>query len=984
MKKEIASILSGWLIFAVALITYTLTLEPTASFWDSGEFISAAYKLQIPHAPGAPLYLLVGKMFSFLSFGDVSQVAFWVNMVSAISSALTVMFLFWSIVMLGRKILKIQKGKETGNQFSLLIAAASIGALAYAFSDSFWFSAVEAEVYALSSFFSAFVFWAILKWDLFDDDQKANKWLILIAYMIGLSIGIHPLNLLTIPALCLVYYFKKYPFNRIGLFITIGISAVIIWVLLFGIRIGLTTLAKQFEILFVNNFGLPFGVGAAFVTVSIIAFLIYGIIYSTKRKKIRLNTALLALTFVLIGYSSYSLIVIRSNFNPPLDPTNPEDVPSFVSYLNMEQYPTRPLFYGPNFTADIVDQKKGAPVYVKGEKKYEVPAHKFDIVYDPADSNFLPRVYSQEDHHVAAYRKILDLAPGEKPSFADNLKFMFQHQLGHMYWRYFLWNFSGKESDVQNANWLAVWDSNKQLPSGMAHDKARNNFYMFPLLLGLIGLFFSFRKDLKSSLVVMTLFLMTGAILVLYLNPPPIEPRERDYIYVASFFAFCIWIGIGVISIGEFVGRYIRHAKLVPALTFVVTLIVPGIMLFEGWDDHDRSNRYYSVDAAYNTLASCPPNAILFTGGDNDTYSLWYLQEVEGFRRDVRVIVGTYFNADWNIDQMTRKAYASEVLPFSFEKQDFKRGTNDYVYLNADPKFESGVDLKQYLKLVKDQHPALVNKTSNGDTFTITPTRTFKINVNKENVLAKNALSKDNVQYLQDSMEIKIKKNGIYKGDLMLLDLIAHNNWERPICFTFTGAATTGLEIDNYLVQRGFTYQLLPVRNSDPNEELVDTEAMYTNMMENAKWRELDNKDVYYNAYYRNQMLNPRSNFNTLAQSLIRKGKLDRARDVLKRSLDAIPDDTIPYDINSAQSVSLLLNVGEDETAKHMATTMSDRADEALTYYYIKNPDAIQNIRQNLVTLNFLTQAFKASGKLEEAALFEERFMKHYQKFNNL
>ena len=967
----------GWVLFLVALITYTSTVEPTASFWDSGEFISSAYTLQIPHAPGAPLYSLVGHMFSYLALGDTTQVAFWINMVSVICSALTIMLLFWIIVMLGRKLFNIERGSETRQQFSLLALGGAIGALAYAFSDSFWFSAVETEVYAFSSFLSALVVWAILKWDLVENEKKANKWLILIAYLIGLSIGVHPLNILAVPSVCLVYYFKKYKTTKWGIFYTLAVSGALIILLMFGLRLGLVGMAKKMEILSVNVMGLPFGSGAIFFSLLVIGALAYGIVYSVKRQRALLNTALLSVVYLLIGFGSYGIIVIRSNFDPPLDPNNPENLPNFIAYLNLEQYPSRPLLHGPNYTADIIGHKNLGPAYVKGDKRYETPYNKFEYTYDPGQMSIFPRIYSQEDHHVQGYKSWLGLKDGERPTFGDNLRFMFTYQLGYMYGRYFLWNFSGRESDVEGAGWLAPWEGDKGLPASLTENKGRNNYFMLPLLLGLLGFLFNVKRDFRSFSITGILFLVTGVVLVLYLNAPPSPPRERDYIYVGSYFAFAIWIGFGAMALVHYLQMLLKKPQLSLAIASIMSLSIPGIMLFENWNDHDRSGRYYSVDSAINTLDSCPPNAILFTGGDNDTYPLWYAQEVEGIRKDVRVIVSTYFTADWNIEQMTRPSYDSEPLPFSFEKEDFKRGVNDYVYVNSNPKFDSGIDLRQYLKLVKNEHPALVQRTQDGDRFTVVPSNKLLLNVDKQAVLEKGIIPDKKIDYLQDSMEFIINGKGFHKGDLMQLDLIANNNWERPICYTFTATVNTGIDFGDYLIQQGQAFRLLPIKNPDPQNDFIDTDTMYTNLMEKFQWRGLDDTSVYYSDYYKGQMRTPRNNFNNLAGALLAEGDHKRAQEVLNQSLSVIPDDTIPYDVTTARTIALLLDLDQKEKAVEIATTMVDRADEELTYFLDKKVSMSSlPIRENLFIMNYLTGTFKSKKMEVPAARFEEVFMK--------
>ncbi len=628
--------LSGWFTFGVALIVYWLTFEETASYWDCGEFIAVSYKLEVPHPPGAPFFLLLGRLFSFLALGDVTKVAFWINFMSVLASAFTILFLFWSITLFGRKII----APDNGNDYSLekiilLMGAGVIGALSYTFSDSFWFSAVEAEVYAMSSFFTAFVVWGILKWDVIEDESKANRWLILIAYMMGLSIGVHMLNLVTIPALGLIYYFKKYKPTRWGVIASLIISGAIVLFINDFIVPGLPTLAGNFEIFFVNTLGLPFGSGVIFFCLLIIGGLVYGIRYSQLKNKTVLNTFLLSTTFILIGYSSYATIVIRSNSNPPINENAPKDVMSFVSYLKREQYGSRPLVFGPYYTSRPIDIEYGAPIYRKGKDQYVIVNRQTDYVYDK--THFLPRVWNSD--HAETYRSILGLPEGQEPTFAQNLYFMFKHQIGTMFMRYFMWNFAGRESDEQGADWMGPSGWFEKVPSLIANNGGRNNFFMIPFILGLIGMFFQFVKDTKNFAVVGLLFIMTGVAIVVYLNSPPVEPRERDYIYAGSTYAFAFWIGFAVLAIADSLSKLIKNARVAGIAAILICLSGPILMAAQGWDDHNRSDRFFSLDSGKNYLASCAKNGVLFTGGDNDTFMLWYAQEVEEYRTDLRVVV---------------------------------------------------------------------------------------------------------------------------------------------------------------------------------------------------------------------------------------------------------------------------------------------------------------------------------------------------------
>lgn len=975
--------ISGWAVFAIATIVYWLTVEPTASYWDCGEFIAVSYKLEVPHPPGAPLFLLIGRLFSFLALGDVEQVAYWINISSVLASGFTVLFLFWSLTLLGRKIFKIEKGTETLGQSLLLLGGGAIGALAFTFSDSFWFSAVEAEVYAMSSFFTAFIFWAILKWEVIEKESLANKWIILISYMVGLSIGVHLLNLVAIPALGLIYYFKKYKPSKNGIIATFAVSAFIV-VLINNILIpGFPSIAGSLEIFFVNSIGLPFGSGIIVFGLLLLIPLVYGIYYTNVKEKVLLNTVLLSFAFILIGYSSYTSLVIRSNYNPPIDENNPENIMSFVSYLKREQYGSRPLLHGQYFDAQITDQKQGAKVYIKGKDKYEVSDRKIEYIYDEKRTTILPRAYSSDAKHIALYRDYMGLKDNENPNFADNIQFMLNYQIGHMYMRYFLWNFAGRESDIQHADWLAPWDTLKEIPEEFTSNKARNNFFLLPLLLGILGMFYQYNKNQKDFFVLLVLFFLTGIALVLYLNSPPVEPRERDYIYAGSFYVFAMWIGIGAMAIGKWLSEKLGDVK-GPVIGTAICLIVPVIMAVEGWDDHDRSNRYFSVDSARNFLASCEPNAILFTGGDNDTFPLWYIQEVEGYRTDVRVIVLSYFNTDWYIDQMTRQAYESDPLPFSLTSEQYRQGgPNDYLpyYENKSIK-GAAINLNQYLKLIRDEHPALQVPTRFGK-YNSVPSKSLFLNIDSADVISRNIIPENKRQYLTEQMVFNLKKGGLEKNTLMILDLIANNNWERPIYFNNTSLQGVSVSLNDYVVQEGNAYRLLPVKNPNPRSEFVNTDIMYDNVMNEFRFRGLNDPNVYNSIDHRNFALNHRSTLNSLANALINEGKIDKAKEVVNKSLEAIPDNTIPYDYTSSQTVKLLYKVGEGEKAKEIAEVIGERANEALIYFGKYNLNVGNETQKNLLILNDLVNTMKAENENELAQKFEEYFMNHYSKMNS-
>lgn len=963
----------GWVVFAIALITYWLTMEETASYWDCGEFISVSYKLEVPHPPGAPLFLLIGRIFSFLAMGDVTKVAYWINFSSVLASAFTSLFLFWSITLFGRKLMKLDKDSEIGEgHIWTLMGAGLVGALAYTFSDSAWFSAAEAEVYAMSSFFTAFVIWAMLKWDVIEDESKANRWLLLIFYMMGLSIGIHLLNLVTIPALALIYYFKKYKPTTWGVVAAMLVSLLIIFFINDIIIPGLPSIAGKFEVIFVNSFGLPFGSGAIFFTIVLLGALVYGILYSQKNNKVVLNTFMNAVAFILIGYASYALVVIRSNDNPPIDENDPSDVMSFVSYLKREQYGSRPLLFGPYYYAQPIDVKEGASIYKKGKDKYEEVDKKFEYVYKESEQTILPRIYSSDPDHIRIYEENLGLRPGEKPNFIDNMAFMFDHQIGWMYVRYFFFNFAGRESDMQNADWLKPGNWFEELPPVLADNKGRNNFFLIPFALGLIGMFWQSVNNTRNFVVVALLFVLTGVALVVYLNSPPTEPRERDYIYAGSYYAFCFWIGFAVIALADIFSKMTKSLKVGALTATLIGLSAPALMAQQGWDDHDRSDRFFSVDSAVNYLQSCAPNGILFTGGDNDTFPLWYAQEVEGVRTDVRVIVLSYYNTDWYIDQTTRQVYESKPFPYTLTMNNYKHDKSQYI-----PFYDANIkqmDLKKYLELLRSDNNSLLHPDYRGERLML-PTKDIVLKIDVDKVRSLGIVPEGMDSLIVPEMHLRVKGNALERKDLALLDVLATADWERPLYVNNTSLAQFNVDLSRYVVQEGNAYRILPVYNPRPMNqmELVNTDVSFENMTKKFQFRNVDNPEVYYTPDYRNFILNHRSSFNSLAEALIMKNDTAKAREVLLFSLAKMPDVSIPYDYTTSQTVALLFEVGEKEKAVEIAEIMSTRAKEQADYY-IGKYDYGRELQINVVILGELQRVLYMYGEEELAKKVEDAY----------
>ncbi|MDL5050863.1 DUF2723 domain-containing protein [Oscillatoria amoena NRMC-F 0135] len=966
--------ITGWIIFGIALTAYWLTMEETASYWDCGEFIAVSYKLEVPHPPGAPLFLLIGRMFSFLAVGDVTRVAYWINFSSVLAGALASLFTFWSITLFARKILNITRSNElTSDQTILIMGAGLVGSMAMTFADSIWFSAVEAEVYSMSMFFTAFVVWAMLKWDVIEDEAKANRWIILISYSIGLSIGVHLLNLVTLPALALIFYFKKYTPSRWGIIATLIISGLLIIFINDIIIPGLPSLAGSFEVFFVNSLGLPFGSGAIVFSLIIIGGLVYGIIYSQQKVKPILNTFLLSTAFILIGYVSYAVIVIRSNYNTPINENDPSDVMSFVSYLKREQYGSRPLLYGQYYTAQIVDIKEGAPIYKKGKDKYEITDRKRDYVYDPAHMTILPRMYSSADNHASIYRSKLGLKEGQKPTFSDNLRFMFSHQIGWMYIRYFMWNFAGREGDEIGADWLGPNSWFEVVPEMVSYNMARNNFFMLPFILGFIGLYYQAVKDPKNAGVIGLLFVLTGVALVVYLNSPPSEPRERDYIYSGSYYAFSFWIGLSVIGLASGIGKVIKNVRVAAIASTLIAFSAPTLMATEGWDDHNRSNRFFSVDSAINYLESCAPNGVLFTGGDNDTFPLWYAQEVEGIRTDMRVVVLSYYNTDWYIEQSMRKHYESDAFPYTLTAEHYRQGGPNEGLMHFETNIKS-IDLAQYIDLIKKNSKSLLHPYY--PNTNMIPSKELVLKVDTAHVKRLGIVPKDMEHLLVPEMRLRVRRNSLLKQDLALLDLMLTNNWERPLYVNNTSLEQFNIDLKPFVVSEGNAFRILPVQNPDPRMRLVNTEVAYANIMNKFRFRGLDNPTVFYSVDYRNFVQNHRSTFNDIAEALLMKEDTVRAREVLLRSLEVMPDKGVLYDFTNALMLEMLFEVGEKEKAVDIATVIGNRVDD-MSAYMIRKGLFDRDLYNNIAVLGEIQRVLYKYGITELAERYEQAYEKH-------
>lgn len=959
--------ITGWIIGIIASAVYILTMEPTGSLWDCGEFVSTAFKVGIPHPPGAPLFILIARLFTLFTPHDA---AVGVNFMSALASGFTILFLFWSITHFGRRL--VQKGTEelTGNQIFNIMAAGVIGSLAYTFSDSFWFSAVEGEVYAMSSFFTAIVFWAILKWEHEDvkageDDMKrtlAERWIVLIFFLMGLSIGVHLLNLLTIPAITMVYYFRRYKPNW-----TSGIIALLVGVAILGIvqvaviqwSIGI---AGWFDRMFVNGFSLPFFSGFIFFFF-IVAILIWvGLRWAQNKQYRFLRLGLWCFAFMLIGYSPYVTTMIRSNADPAVDMNDVNNPISLVSYLSREQYGDVPLLKGQKFTAEPNYEDVG-DVYQRVGNKYEITGKKRKAVYPEEQTMVFPRVWdaSNDQGHADYYAqflgigKVQDRKTGQvsyerDPDMSDNIKFFFGYQLRIMYWRYFMWNFAGKQNDLQgvgekrNGNWVSgiSFIDNPRLgkqelmPDSLKNNKAHNKYYMLPLFLGILGLIFHVSVHKRDALVVGLLFFMTGLAIVLYLNQAGPQPRERDYAYVGSFYAFAIWIGLGYFQVREWLEKVLKGATgsyVSAALCFVA---VPLIMGMQNWDDHDRSKKTLAPDLAADYLESCAPNAILFTVGDNDTYPLWYAQEVKGIRPDIRVINTSLLGTDWYINQLRYKVNSSDPIDVIWNEEQIAGDKRNVVYYIPNSQTDSSyVDLYKTMKdQVGSDDEGKMFRTQGGDLLNYFPNKGVTVPVDKNYVKQNGTVnSKDSVV---DVVKFQIAKGYLFKNDAAVLNVIAANKWKRPIYFT----QPLGIGFDDYLRQDGMTFRLVPVANA---KQQVNVDWMYDKIMNKFKYGGADKNGVYYDEENRRHMLSIRNAHIVLAMNLNALGRKDDAKKVLERCDKMMKEQNMPYamasrygndhDEKSYYFAIAAFEAGDIELGKRVMTEVKKDLEQQVTYY---------------------------------------------------
>ena len=968
--------ITGWIVCIIACAVYIMTMEATGSLWDCGEFASSAYKLQIPHPPGAPLFVLIGRLF--MAPFDPAHAATGINLMSALASGFTILFLFWSITHFARKIILKNGGElNTSNIFGIM-AAGVVGALAYCFSDSFWYSAVEGEVYALSSFFTAIVFWGILKWDQsveLEQQQgikghftRADRWLILIFYLMGLSIGVHLLNLLTIPAIVMIYYYRRYEkTTKWGTFWAFIIGCAITGIVQKAVIVWTIKVAGNFDIFFVNSLSMPFFSGFAFFFVFIGGLIYLGLRIAKNKNWNFLKLGLWIFTFMLLGYSTYFTTLVRSNADPAVDMYNVDNPVNLVGYLSREQYGDWPILYGQDFTADVKrdgtgypDMNDDGPVYIKGKHKYEIGGEKQSYQYNAEDMHLFPRMWDQsnDQQHADYYAEWMGIGKDKQgnwdrpPTMGENIKFALSYQTGWMYLRYFLWNFAGKQNDIQgvnmanprDGNWktgIPFWDSFRlgnqdQLPDSIKNNKANNKLFALPLILGLLGLIYHLLKDRRDALVIGLLFFFTGFAVVFYLNQAGNQPRERDYAYVGSFYAFAMWIGIGVLYVKELFAKFIKNSMaLNVAAAGICLLAVPVLMAAQEWDDHDRSNKTLARDLAIDYLESCAPNAIVVSFGDNDTYPLWYAQEVQGIRRDIRVINSSLLGTDWYINQLRYKVNKSDPTDVILTSDQIEGSKRDQVVFNQNSGMtDKTMDLYTLIKdYIGNDSTNKVLEGRDGSVINAFPTKKVTIPVDT-NQVRQNGTVNANDSVLS-AVTFEIPKNYLIKNDLAVLCIIAGNHWQRPIYFT--SAASGGIGIDKYIRQDGLTYSFVPVINSEVNNDWV-----FDKMMNKFVFGNCNKPGVYYDEENRRHLNTIRQAYASAAINLAQSDRKEDARKMLEKCDKMMLEENFPYGMvsryqqhNYYSSLMLRAAYMSDDTtlAQKISKSLKKDLEQQLSYY---------------------------------------------------
>ncbi|MDY0078002.1 MAG: DUF2723 domain-containing protein [Bacteroidales bacterium] len=984
MKHHLQQRIFGGLAFVIALMTYLLTLEPSASFWDCSEFIACAYKLEIGHAPGAPLYMLLGRLFSLLAFGNTENVAVAINALSAVASALTVLLLFHIIYWFVSKLLSKSKPEIKIEYIHFMAVAASlIGSLSFAFTDSFWFSAVEAEVYATSVLFSALVFWCITKYEQEPRGWRENRWLVLIFFLLGLSVGVHLLNLLALPAMALVVYFKHYRHSTLKLLATLGLSGLLIVVFVYGIIPGVVKSAAYFDLVFVNFLKMPVYSGV----LSFIIILVSGILllmhYFNKNKKYLSRFALLLFSFWLIGYSSFAVLVIRSADNPFIDINNVENVFGLVDYLNREQYGQRPLIYGHNFNTPIVDSKKRF-TYKLLDKTYFQDELNPEYKYDEHALSFFPRMSSSEPRHVDAYKKWVTIkgrnlkvtgADGVSktinvPTFLDNFRFFIKYQLGQMYFRYFMWNFAGRQNDTQGygdaffGNWISgiPWLDNlrlgqqNEIADDFKNQKAQNKYYLIPLLIGILGMLYHLKHDKRNFWIALTLFICTGPAIVIYLNEVPITPRERDYVHVGSFMVFAIWIGLGAAALLQESARYIKKPFVKWAITGILLIIVPGLIGSQNWDDHDRSDRYAARDFGKNMLSSCAQNAILFTAADNDTYPIWYLQQVENFRPDVRQVLTTFLPIEWYGNQLNNEYPGCGSVPISFKNKELLMKTNQFYPVTT--RIDSAIEVKEMIQFIRNSDKRTRIKTREGEYLNYIPGKKLSLAVDAENFLTESSYIAMDKEDVPAKIYFSINKNYLSRDELLLLDILANNNWKRPV-FTIYPQVFHELGLADYLHREGMLFRLLPYKNNNVlHNRKAFAQHQYELITEKFVWGNVNSSSVFIDHTIKQigESFRFREMFVDVAEELILLNEFKMAEELIDLAQNIFPRNNFKYSYYSPRMAACYYLAGAKNKGDALVEDIFKSASQNLNYFLCGKPINRKDMSHNVQLEVYLMQ----------------------------
>ena len=1011
------NIVLGWVVFAIALITYTLTLEPTVSAWDCGEYISTSVKLEVGHPPGAPLFQMLGAFFAMFT-SEVSEIAKMVNFMSALASAFTILFMFWTISNLAKK-LALKTGEISEGKYIAILGSSLIGSLAYTFSDSFWFSAVEGEVYAMSSFLMALLFWLGLKWESELQQPRGNKWLILISFVVGLSFGVHILSLLVIPAIVMLYFFKTY--KNINLKTTAIATVISVFVLILVFKFIFPFTLKFFsasELFFVNSIGLPYNSGSIIAAIILIVLFYVGLNYTRKTKKVTTNTLILSLLFIMIGFSSWMMLPIRANANTTINENNPSSARELLAYYEREQYGDANVFYDTYYSNTYNREQDAAnptkddkPKYEKKDGKYVIVNVYKDVLPNWSDKHkgFIPRMVNPASEKM--YKAIAGIPENSKrrPTFAENITFMMSYQFGYMYGRYFMWNFVGRQNDIQgnldiiNGNWLSGIDyidelrlgSQDKLPPQVLENKGRNKYYALPLILGIIGLLYQIKWDKKNFFALFLFFAFTGFAIIFYTNPKPFEPRERDYAIVGSFYIFAIWIGFGVLAIYDYLKSFASQKSIAIAVTVISLLAVPSLMAFENWDDHDRSNRYTTRLNAQAYLESCDPNAILFTIGDNDTFPLWYMQEVEGIRTDIKLVNTSLFQTDWYIDQMKRATYDAAPIPSQLTHDEYKYGTLDVAYYFQElfPKLKDSVlDLDTYMKWIRsNSKKTFYDLDDDGNPEKMLPTNKIRIPVNKENVLKYGIVAQKDADKILPYIDITVGR-ALAKNTILMLDILNNFNWERPIYFT--GGSNTDSEyiwLKDYLQLDGVAFKLVPIKTptktynqkGELQRELslfdigrIDTEKMYTNVKK-WDWRNINDGEIYLDEQTKRNAISLRNSLMRLSAAFAIEGDTLQAVEVLDLSIEKLPIKDFDHYSLSMEYPEMYYKLGQNEKARATAKTLITLFKDKLIWHSTFSADEFDMIFDEFdMTFRYLYR-----GIIDQVAQYEtdKAFVKELQ-----